>query len=70
MALVSQEVGGTPFLREGVVPEVGMMLYLQVGLAPTRVQLFIKPRLSMFLWLTQQLAGLLCSSKGSIHRRT
>jgi hypothetical protein len=31
MALVTQEVGGALFLREGVVPEVGMMLYLQVS---------------------------------------
>lgn len=29
-ALVSEKECGTPFLREGVVPEVGMKLYMQV----------------------------------------
>lgn len=29
-ALVSEEECGTPFLHEGVVPEVGMKLYMQV----------------------------------------
>jgi hypothetical protein len=30
-ALVSEEECSTPFLREGVVPQVGMKLYMQVS---------------------------------------